>query len=138
MDINSLVTQLMQESARINQAIAALEALNATGLRRGRLSKVSQSTQTSRPRRRTLSAAARAKIAAAQRARWAKQRAAATPRKAARGKTDGPATWAPARARGFRPLLRHVGLGGGRLGIEEQHKYKQASLTNLISGCAIS
>jgi hypothetical protein len=39
MVIDSVVTQLKQELARINQAIAALEALNATGPRRGRLSK---------------------------------------------------------------------------------------------------
>jgi hypothetical protein len=89
MDIDSVVTQLKQELARINQAIAALEILNRTGPRRRRASKVSQSMQASRPRRRTMSEAARAKIAAAQRARWAKQRASATTTKATPVKTKG-------------------------------------------------
>jgi len=78
MVIERVVTQLKQEVARINEAIAALEALTGTESRRSGTSRVIRSMQASRPRRRTMSAAARAKIAAAQRARWAKQRTGAT------------------------------------------------------------
>ena len=85
MDIKNVVTQLKQEVARLNQAIVALETLNGMGPRR----EVSQSMLASRPRRRTMSVAARARIAAAQRARWAKQRAGATRTKATPVKTSG-------------------------------------------------
>ena len=70
MDIQSIVAQLKQELGRIEKAIAALAGLDHSALRRGRAPKPSKSTR----RRRTMSAAARAKIAAAQRARWAKQK----------------------------------------------------------------
>jgi nucleoid-associated protein YgaU len=72
MNITNVVDELKQERdrlqgelQRIDAALAALVSLNG----RGR-------TKTGRPRR-TMSAAARRKIAAAQRARWAKVRAAA-------------------------------------------------------------
>jgi len=58
----SIVQQLQQERARID---AALRALTGASTTRG----------TARTGRRTLSAAARRKIAAAQRARWAKWKA---------------------------------------------------------------
>ncbi|HTT22860.1 MAG TPA: hypothetical protein VMG82_28275 [Candidatus Sulfotelmatobacter sp.] len=58
----SIVQQLQQERARID---AALQALTGASTTRG----------TARTGRRTLSAVARRKIAAAQRARWAKWKA---------------------------------------------------------------
>jgi hypothetical protein len=59
----TIVQQLQQERARID---AALRALTGASTTRG----------TTRTGRRTMSAAARRKIAAAQRARWAKWKAA--------------------------------------------------------------
>lgn len=96
MDIESLVTQLRQEVTRITQAITALEALDATGVRRRGRPKLGQSTQVSVSRRRTMSPAARAKIAAAQRARWARQRAGATKTKGTPTKTRARARMSPA------------------------------------------
>jgi hypothetical protein len=63
MDIQQIVTQLKQQLSRIDTAILALEG----STRRGRPPK-------GRRGPRTMSAMARAKIAAAQRARWAKQK----------------------------------------------------------------
>jgi len=83
MDIQSIVAQLRQEANRIEQAIAALVGLGSQPARRGRPPKVSKGVQASGPKRRTMSASARAKIAAAQRARWAKQKGKAAPKKAA-------------------------------------------------------
>jgi hypothetical protein len=82
MDIQSILTQLRQEASRIENAIAALVGLGSQPTRRGRPPKASRGTETSGPKRRTMSAAARAKIAAAQRARWAKQKGSAAPKKA--------------------------------------------------------
>jgi hypothetical protein len=64
--ITSIVQQLQQERARID---AALQALTGVSNNRG-------TRGTARTGRRTLSAAARKRIAAAQRARWAKWKAA--------------------------------------------------------------
>ena len=67
MDIESIVAQLKEELGRIEGAIAALVGLGShPAPRRGRPPK----TQT----KRTMSASARAKISAAQKARWAKQK----------------------------------------------------------------
>ena len=67
MDIESIVAQLKEELGRIEGAIAALVGLGSRpGSRLGRPPK----TQT----KRTMSASARAKISAAQKARWAKQK----------------------------------------------------------------
>lgn len=74
MDIQSIVTQLRQEVSRIENAIAALLGLGSRPARRGRPPKATQPVQESGRKRRTMSASARAKIAAAQRARWAKQK----------------------------------------------------------------
>src|SRR5664280_1910777 len=73
MDIQGIVTQLRQEVSRIEQAIAALVGLGSQPARRGRPPKASPGVATGR-KVRTVSASARAKIAAAQRARWAKQK----------------------------------------------------------------
>lgn len=74
MDTQSIVAQLRQELARIDQAISALEGLSQTAPRRGRSPKTAAASQGIRRGPRRMSAAARAKIAAAQRARWAKQK----------------------------------------------------------------
>jgi hypothetical protein len=66
--------QLKEELARIDAAISALEHLDAPAVRRGRPRKSLATSQTNGPKRRTMSAAAREKIAAAQRRRWAKQK----------------------------------------------------------------
>ena len=81
MDIQGIVTQLKQEASRIEQAIAALVGLSSQPARRGRPPKVTARVATGR-KRRTMSASARAKMAAAQRARWAKQKGKAATKKA--------------------------------------------------------
>jgi len=83
MDIRNIVTQLRQEVSRIENAIAALVGLGSQPARRGRPPKLSPAVETSGRKPRTMSEAARAKIAAAQRARWAKQKGEALPKKAA-------------------------------------------------------
>jgi len=72
-DIERIVADLTAEHNRIDQAIAALEGSSP---RLGRPPKASKG-------RRTMSAAARAKISAAQKARWAKQKGKSAPKKAA-------------------------------------------------------
>jgi hypothetical protein len=74
MDTQNIVAQLRQELARIDQAISALEGLGQTAPRRGRPPKAASDSQVGGRGRRRMSAAARAKIAAAQRARWARQK----------------------------------------------------------------
>ncbi len=74
MDIQSIVAELREEASRIERAIAALVGLGQSAPRRGRPPKGSQAKPASGRKRFTMSAAARAKIAAAQRARWAKQK----------------------------------------------------------------
>lgn len=81
MDIQSVVAQLTQEVRRIEAAIAALVGLGETKPRRGRPPKASQPMKAKK--RFTMSKSARARISAAQKARWRKQKAAATPKKAA-------------------------------------------------------
>lgn len=83
MDAANIVAQLRQELARIDQAISALEQIGGTAPRRGRPPKATQAAQPGRRGPRTMSAAARAKIAAAQRARWARQKGKTAPVKAA-------------------------------------------------------
>jgi hypothetical protein len=60
-DFTGILKQLIEQRDRLNTAIATLQGING-GSRRG-------------SRKRTLSASARARIAAAQRKRWAKVRA---------------------------------------------------------------
>src|ERR1022692_4423278 len=82
MDIQGIVTQLKQEASRIEQAISALVGLSSQPPRRGRPPKVTARVEAGGRKRRTMSASARAKIAAAQRARWAKQKGKAATKKA--------------------------------------------------------
>jgi hypothetical protein len=82
MDIQGTLEQLKQELSRIDHAIAALSELGQTSPRRGRPPKSSPAAPSAGGRkRRTMSAAARAKIAAAQRLRWARQKGSSTSKK---------------------------------------------------------
>ena len=86
MDIQEVVAQLRQELSLIDRAIAALEGIGQTKPRRGRPPKSASAVPSTVPKRRRMSASARAKIAAAQRARWAKQKGEAAPKKATSAK----------------------------------------------------
>jgi hypothetical protein len=65
-NVHQIVAELIAERDQIDRAIAAIEGLNSTGRRR-----VGRPPSALR-KRRTFSAATRARMAAAQRARWAK------------------------------------------------------------------
>ena len=60
MNYSGIIKQLVTERDRLNAAIAALQGINGVVQRRGRA------------RKGTMSAAGRARVAAAQRKRWAK------------------------------------------------------------------
>lgn len=90
MDIQNTLDQLRQERNQIDQAINALEGLGGGSPRRGRPPKGDAP-------RRVMSAAARAKIAAAQRARWARQKGQSPTKSSA-------ATAAPKRAKASRKM----------------------------------
>jgi hypothetical protein len=65
MNVEAIIADLKQQRSQLDHAITSLERLGD-----------GNSSRVVRPRkRRTMSASARAKIAAAQRARWAKQKA---------------------------------------------------------------
>src|SRR5271167_2344812 len=74
MDIQSIVAQLREEASRIEQAIAALVGLGSQPARRGRPPKAKQAASTTGKKRHRMSAAARARIGAAKKAWWAKQK----------------------------------------------------------------
>lgn len=79
-------SRAQQEVERLDEAISVLEGLNERG-RAGRSARRGRTARLGRPRRR-MSAAGRRRIAAAQRARWAKLKAPRQPRqtkKATRG-----------------------------------------------------
>ncbi len=81
MDIQSIVAQLRHEARRIEHAIAALTGLGSQSARRGRPPKRSQAKQASVKQRRRMSPAARARIGAAKKAWWAKQKGKSGPKK---------------------------------------------------------
>jgi hypothetical protein len=85
MDIQGIVAQLRDEASRIENAIAALLGLGSQSARRGpgRPAGSKNAAAVSKPKRRTMSVSARAKISAAQKARWAKQKGKPAPKKAA-------------------------------------------------------
>ncbi len=85
MDTNQILDQLRAERDRLNQAISVLESLDGSGRTIPRSRRAAQSG--GKPRR--ISAAGRARIAAAAKAMWArrKQRAAAAANQAKGGKT---------------------------------------------------
>ena len=72
-DLHSERSRLERELQRINAALSALSNLNGSGRGRGRGRGRRVGTATVRPQRH-MSATARRRIAAAQRARWAKLR----------------------------------------------------------------
>jgi hypothetical protein len=82
MDIEGIVEQLRHEASRIEQAIAVLTGVGSQPARRGRPAKKSQVVQATGRKRRRMSAAARARISAAMKQRWARQKGAAAPKKA--------------------------------------------------------
>jgi hypothetical protein len=71
MDTSKLLAELRIELGRVNQAIAAIESLD------GSASKTGTAKVADAPRRRRVSLASRRKMAAAQKARWAKLKQAA-------------------------------------------------------------
>jgi hypothetical protein len=80
MDTTALITAIDAEIAKLQLARQTLVALSTTGTtakRRGRPAKKIASAPVSGPKKRTISAEARARIAAAQKKRWASQRRAA-------------------------------------------------------------
>ena len=81
MDIQSLLSDLKTERNRIDQAISALEGL-ASPARRGRPPKAKHAVPAPGKKRRRMNAAARARIGAAKKAWWAKQKGKARSKKA--------------------------------------------------------
>jgi hypothetical protein len=76
MDTKAIIANLRSERSRLDTAIAALEALEGTTAPSKRGRKPASIAGTTIPKKRTMSAAGRKRIAAAQRARWAAKRAA--------------------------------------------------------------
>jgi hypothetical protein len=81
MDIQSIVAQLRQEASRIEHAITALTGLGPQPAGRGRPTKGSQAKPASVRKRRRMSPAARKRISAAMKQRWAKWRGKSAPKK---------------------------------------------------------
>ena len=82
MDISSVVTQLRQEIEHIERAIAALVGLGSQPPRRGRPPTMSQAKSVPVKKRRRMSPAARKRISAAMKQRWAKWKGKSAPKKA--------------------------------------------------------
>ena len=82
MDIESIVVQLRQEASRLEHAITALTGLGSQPAGRGRPSKGSQAKPASVTKRRRMSPAARKRISAAMKQRWAKWKGKSAPKKA--------------------------------------------------------
>ena len=92
-DLENTLAELRSERARIDLAISALEGLGGPSApRRGRPPKL-KAAPTIAPRRRGMSAAARKRISAAMKQRWAKWHGKSAPKKA----TSRPAMSAAAR-----------------------------------------
>ena len=81
MDISSVVTQLRQEIEHIERAIAALVGLGSQPPRRGRPPTMSQAKSVPVKKRRRMSAAARKRISAAMKQRWAQWKGKSAPKK---------------------------------------------------------
>ena len=82
MDLKGIVAQLRQEASRIEHAIAALAGLGSQPTRRGRPAKRGQAKPARVKKRRHLSPAARKRISAAMKQRWAKRKGKSAPKKA--------------------------------------------------------
>lgn len=77
MDTRFLIDQIDSEIAKLKRAREALAVLSSSGMPqkgRGRLPKTASTAPGAAPTRRTLSPEAKAKIAAAQKKRWAVQK----------------------------------------------------------------
>jgi hypothetical protein len=85
MDIQSVVAELRQEASRIEHAIGALTGLDSQPARRGRSPKRSQAKPAKVKRGHRMSAAARKRISAAMKQRWAKWKGKSAPKKAKAG-----------------------------------------------------
>lgn len=81
MDIQNLLSQLKTERNRIDKAVSALEGLSSPA-RRGRPPKAKQVAPATGKKRRRLSLAARKRISAAMKQRWAKWKGKSAPKKA--------------------------------------------------------
>ena len=106
MDTTNIVAQLRQELNRIDQAIAALEGLGQAAPRRGRPPKLNQALLVVERKRHRMSASARARIAAAQRARWAKQKGESAPKKATAKKRAGRKPMSPAMRKKLSAMMK--------------------------------
>ena len=82
MNITNIVVQLREEVSRLENAIAALEGSGSQGVRRGRPSQGGQARAAGSQKRGHMSAAARARIGAAKKAWWAKQKGKPEPKAA--------------------------------------------------------
>ena len=80
MDIQSIVAQLRQEASRIEHAIAALTGLDLQPARSGRPPKRSQAKPATGKKRYRMSPAARKRISAAMKQRWAKWKSKSAPK----------------------------------------------------------
>ena len=76
MDIQDLISELRTERNRLDQAISALEGLASSAPRRGRPPKAASAGG----KRGTMSAAARKRISAAMKQRWAKWKGKSAPK----------------------------------------------------------
>src|ERR1039457_3944710 len=85
MDIQGIVAQLREEASRIENAIAALLGLGSQPARgaRGSPAGSKNATAASKPKRRTMSPAARKRISAAMKLRWAQRLGKSAPKKVA-------------------------------------------------------
>jgi hypothetical protein len=81
MDVQSMVAQLRQEASRIEHAIAALVGLDSQPARRGRPPKKSQAKPSKVKKGHRMSPAARRRISAAMKQRWAKWKGKSAPKK---------------------------------------------------------
>ena len=81
MDIQSLLSELKTERNRIDQAVSALEGLSSPA-RRGRPAKAKPTASAGGKKRRRMSPAARKRISAAMKQRWAKWKGKSAPKKA--------------------------------------------------------
>jgi hypothetical protein len=105
--IEDILNQLKSEGSRLDQAISALEGLASGSIaRRGRSPK---SGLTYGPRKRTMSAAARRRISAAMKARWAERKRGSKPaatRKPATKKAGSRRQMSPAARRKLSALMK--------------------------------
>src|SRR5271157_3966710 len=117
MDIQNVVSDLRSQRARLSGAIAALEGLSQPTRRRGRPRKARIAALAPSKKRRTMSAAARKRISAAMKKRWAtwKGRSAPKAAKAAPMKSIGRRALSQPPGRNYQNWRRHVGRNGRKL-----------------------